>query len=339
MENLDNKNTLTDAASQKAEAVDVAPLELRPKKRKFITAGEHIHKWSTYIVLDWIVNTGFGVTFSYWGKFTEAGKKIWSQPITNFFDKALTPFIKNPEVRQKSAGFGNMFASIITGGMFIVPLLMGMENNKVKKSVAQFFDRMIYGKDKVENDPKFQQAYREMDAHPRKGFIMGMASRFAALAPELTIILIPATKQIANRLLFNHLEHASEFLGKKLGFGPASFKKLPLAEGEKRWKFIHENIALDFGLAGPYALMHAVFYSVFANIAFKIRSKDKSPAEPVNKATDTPLQDAVKMESPAEPQTAKFADKAEKKTRPAPKESYVVSELFRKAEPAQPAIS
>src|SRR6185295_17713940 len=132
------------------------------KKRDFISKGERIHKWSTYLGVDWVFNAAVGVSFAYWGKFTESGKKIWSGPLTKGFTAALKPIIKNPESLEKSVGKGNMFMSIIAGGMFTIPPLMILENNKVRKSIIKFYDGIIYGKDKVENDPKFQQAYNEI---------------------------------------------------------------------------------------------------------------------------------------------------------------------------------
>lgn len=266
---------LSDAAVRTADEINSGE-----KKRNFISKGEHLHKWSSYLAVDWIFNAAVGVTFAYWGKFTEAGRKIWSEPITRGFTKALTPFIKNVEQRQKSAGYGNIFMSIIAGGMFTIPPLMVLENNKIKKSIIKFWDRIIYGKDKVENDPKFQQAYDEIHEAPKKDFVTGVTSRFAALAPLLAIVLIPTTKKISNKIWFDHVEHASEAVATKVGFGAEkSFKNIPLPEAKSRWKFIHESVAMDFGLGVPYAVLHAFFYNMFASSKDKKKQEKQQAAE------------------------------------------------------------
>lgn len=231
----------------------------------FVTAGTRIHKWATYIGVDWVFNAASGVSFAYWGKFTESGQKYWSKPLTSFFEKVLKPFIKDPKKLETSVGRGNMFMSIIAGGMFTIPPLLVLENNSVRKSIAQFYDRMIYGKDKVENDPQFQEAYTEIEQTPKKDFISGMGARFVALSPLLAIVLIPKSNEFSKKIWFNHVERASEGLGHATGFSAKkSFGKLPLKEAKTRWDFIHESMAMDFGLGGPYAALHAIFYDMFS---------------------------------------------------------------------------
>jgi hypothetical protein len=64
-----------------------------------------------------------------------------------------------------------------------------------------------------------------------------------------------------------------------MGFSEKSFKSISLAEGKERWKFIHDSVAMDFGLGVPYAVMHAFFYNMFA-------SRKKNAAES-NDITET----------------------------------------------------
>lgn len=238
----------------------------KEKKRAFISKGETIHKWGTYYGVDWIFNTIVGVKFAYWGKFTESGQKNWTEPLTRGFTKLLKPIIKNPESLEQSVGKGNMFMSIIAGGMFTIPPLMALEHNKVRKWIVQKLDGVIYGKDTVENDPKFQQAYREIEETPKKDFVTGMTSRFAALAPLLAIVLIPKTRDLSNKIYFDHLSNGSEAIAKGLGFSAEKSIKAPSpAEAKKRWKFIYDSLAMDSGLCLPYAPLHAFFYNMFAN--------------------------------------------------------------------------
>jgi len=256
---------ITPVSDVLAEPESSLVADSNPKNRAFVSRGEKIHKWGTYLSIDWIFNAATGVGFAYWGKYTDLGKKIWSGPITEGFTKILKPFIKNPEYLKKSVGKGNMFMSIIAGGMFTIPPLMILENNKIRKSIIKYFDAIIYGKDRVENDPKFQTAYDEIDHAPKKDFAGGMASRFIALAPLLAMVLIPASRKISDKFWFDHVSKASEFTANKMGFREKSFKSIPLAEGKERWKFIHDSVAMDFGLGVPYAIMHAFFYNMFAS--------------------------------------------------------------------------
>ena len=266
-------------------------------KRSFVSKGERIHKLGTYLSVDWLLNAATGVGFAYWGKYSDLGKKMWSGPLTEGFSKLLSPVIKNPEYLKASVGKGNMFMSIIAGGMFTIPPLMALESKKVKLSITKTFDNLIYGKDKVENDPKFQEAYEEIEKAPDKKFMSGMTSRFVELSPLLAMVLIPVTQKFSSRIYFNHVEHGSEAVARKLGFSAEkSFKNITLPEAKERWKFIHESVAMDFGLGIPYAMLHAFFYNMFAG----------------NKKTANQVEPAVSTASPphAEPDArAEWANK------------------------------
>ncbi len=280
-------------ASATADAPETTPPAPGEAKGGTVTTGAKIHKWGTYLSVDWIFNTATGVSFAYWGKYTDTGKKFWSGPVTDAFTKALKPLIKDPAQLKKSAGYGNMFMSIIAGGMFTIPPLMALENNKVKKNITEFFDNMIYGKDKVANDPEIQASYKEIENAPKKDFFSGLTSRFTALAPLLAIVLIPTTKKIGNKMWFNHVEAASEFTAAKAGLSAEKvFAKLPAAEAKDRWKFIHESVAMDFGLGIPYAILHAVFYNKYANSKAQAKAEE-TPANAVEaKPADTTTVDA-----------------------------------------------
>jgi hypothetical protein len=330
MADLEEKSKALNQTSATAPAEIQKTLPEKPKteivdseKRAFVSAGEKIHKWSTYYGIDWIFNTTVGVGFAYWGKFKESGKRFWSEPLTKGFTKLLKPIIKDPVSLEKSVGKGNMFMSIIAGGMFTIPPLMLLENNKIRKSIIKFFDGMIYGKDKVENDPKFQQAYYEIEHAPKKDFWTGMTSRFAALAPLLAIVLIPKTRDVSNKIYFDHLSHGSDVIAKKIGFGPEkSFKGLPPAEAEQRWKFIHDSIAMDSGLCLPYAPLHAFFYNMFANSKGKKKKNiDEKPAEtPQAPQQAVPELTNNSTEGGSTPHTNKVAAK--------PRDAFTPSEKF-----------
>lgn len=266
------------------EAPDPATQEQAQQRctpqKPFVTPGQRIHKWGTYLSVDWIFNAMTGVSFAYWGKFTESGKRMWSGPISRGFKAALTPFIKHPENVAKSAEYGNIFMSIIAGGMFTLPPLLVLESKKCKKHIAQTADKALFGEEKVENDPQFQASYDAIDEAPKKDFSRGLTSRFTALAPLLAMVLIPTTRRISDKLWFNHVANASEAVAGKMGFSPASFKSISAAEAKDRWTFIHKSVAMDFGLGVPYAVMHAFFYNKFVAARDKTQAKqgDNTPA-------------------------------------------------------------
>lgn len=297
-------------------------------QKPFKTTGQKIHKWGTYLGMDWILNTAAGVGFAYWGKVTPTGKKWWSSHWEKFFDKALG-FIKDNDSRKYGVEKGNMFVSIIAGGMFIIPPLMVLENNKVKKSIAQFFDRRIYGKDKVENDPQFQAAYAAIDNEPKKDFWTGMKARFAALAPLLAFsVFIPFTRDGLQTYGFGPISNASEAVATKLGFKGEKLKQIVAMHDKKKnpvsaWKFIHDNVAFDAAQALPYAGMHAFFYDLFAK-----KKQDKAkPEQPLDKI----IADTKTEEAP-------IAAFAEKQDAPA---SHLAREANRRveAETATPTLS
>ena len=241
------------------------------RNRDFVSAGEQIHTWSTYLAVDWIYNTAVGVAFAYWGKYTKSGRKYWSEPVSNFFETVLKPFIKDEAHLKSSVKNGNLFASIIAGGMATIPPLLVLENNSVKRTITQFYDSIIYGKQKTETDPKFKKAYDEIEEQPTKDFLTGMTSRFAALAPLLAIVLIPFTKKISHDFYFSHIANASEKAAnavrvtEKTLFKNITEEELKIAGTQERWKYVHDAIAMDFGLGVWYAGLHGFFYNLFAN--------------------------------------------------------------------------
>ena len=294
------------APAPEQKVVDAAVPAAEQKTKPFVSAGSRIHNWSTYLGIDWLFNACVGVSFAYWGTFTESGQKYWSKPIGNFFETVLKPVIKDAKQLKSSAGYGSMFMSIIAGGMFTIPPLLILENNKVKKSIVQSYDRMIYGKEKVDSDPKFKESYDAIEQAPKKDFWTGLTSRFAALSPLLAIVLIPATKRFSNKIWFDHVEHGSEAVAKTMGFSAEkSFKTLAPEEAKQRWKFIHESVAMDFGLGVPYAILHEFFYNAFANGKDK---KDKS----TNAKEQVPVTVEAAPSAPADAapkQQASYADR------------------------------
>lgn len=315
------------AVTEEAEAAEPHT----PKKRPFVSKGEHIHKWSSYFGIDWFFNTFSGVTFAYWANFTKTGQKFWSGPITRSLDKIFTPLIKNDERRAGSVAKGNMFMGIVTGGMFTIPPLLILESKKVKLAIVKSLDRLIYGKDKVENDPKFQETYKEIEEAPKKNFGIGMLARATALSPLIASILIPAARKYSDKYYYQPVEQGFSSISKKIGLGPEkTFKKAPsdgvlLVNGEKAqpWKWVQESIAMDFGMGVLYAVMHAFFYNRFAT-AWAAHKEKKHPS------TETPAQNlqprpaAKEASVPEKPATSPEIHTAKQdKDTPSPQVSHV----------------
>lgn len=317
--------TLSDAAVKTNDK-----LNKDGKERAFVSKGEKLHKWVTYLSVDWVFNAAMGVAFAYGAKFTDFGQKYWSGPITEGFTKLLKPIIKDPKSLEKSVGNGNMFMSIIAGGMLTIPPLMILENPEVKKSIIKKYDEWIYGKETVANDPKFQQAYDEIQEAPKKGFWTGMLSRFAALAPLLATVVFTKPREISTKHYFSHISNASEAAAHGLGFSEKSFAGLPTAEAKKRWQFIHEGIAMDAGLGLPYAGLHAVFYNMFAGFKGKECKTETAP-----ELAAAPASNEIVPQAAAEP-----AKPESKKEELAASASHAARELSRRAETsAQAALT
>ena len=276
------------------------------KKSVFMTKGEKVHKWGTYLSVDWIFNAGAGAVFTYWAKFTPLGQKTWTNFWTKTFNAGLKPLIKNESHLATSVGMGNTFMSIIAGGMFTIPPLMALENNKVKKSIVQFVDKHIYGKETCETDPQIQQAHESIERAPPKNFFSGMTSRLAALAPLLALVLYRKTGDLLQTHLFDHIASGTKFTFTKLGFGEKKlFGKLAAEEGAKRWNSIHnEALGMDLGFGIPYAILHEFFYNMFSGQKKAkeqaIQGEDFEPSIALSTHTD--------VAPNPEPQTKRFTD-------------------------------
>jgi hypothetical protein len=303
-------------------------VEKGDKKRAFVSAGEHIDHWSKYLAIDWIYNASVGAVFAYWGRFTESGQKIWSKPVDWGFKKILTPFLKgHPEHLKWSVKQGNTFMSIIAGGMLTIPPLLVLEKPSVKLGVIKSLDRAIYGKERVENDPKFKQAYDEIEHAPKKDFWTGMTSRFAALAPLLASVLIPQSRDWLVKNVFAKVGATTKSVMSKAGLPKERlFKGFSPAEQTKRWNYIHDDaIAMDLSFGLPYAVLHAVFYNMFAKAKSKkdeataAQTKDKPKAADIKHPVATtvapaPLEVQVSSKpAPEQEESKKWAD-AEKHT-------------------------
>ena len=271
-----------------ASTVNTTDVNAKP----FVSWGQRLHNISTYLGVDWVFNAAAGVSFAYWGKVSQAGKQYWSGPIEKGFNRILRPIIKNPQSLEYSVHKGGMFLSIIAGGMFTIPPLLFLENNKVKNSITRTYDRLIYGKDTVDADPKFQTSYDAIENAPKKDFWTGMTSRFAALTPLLLVtVFIPKTRDWADKNYFSRLSDFSEHMAGKIGIKGEKLKAVEVGRtkegnGISAWKFIHDNIAFDAGLGIPYALLHDFFYNAFSGEKQKKKDAREPKASPLPALTE-----------------------------------------------------
>lgn len=303
------------------------------KRRAFISTGERFDHWSKYLTVDWVWNATSSACFAYWGKFTESGKKLWNEPVNKIFNFALKPMIKNPENLKAGVRWGNTFSSIIMGGLiFTIPPLLVLESKKVKLGLIKFYDRLFYGKDKVENDPKFQQAYSEIQEAPKKGFWANFISRYIALAPLLASVIYKPSREWLGANVFSHVATGTKATLSKVGLTPERlFKKFSPVEREVRWKYINEEaLSMDLAFGLPYAVMHSFFYNMLANTfaGRKSKSKDDVAANPQVESSDKKIASPVitatvapqisPEPAPSVQGSKKWADTAQHSEKPTP---------------------
>lgn len=297
----------------------------------FVSKGEVIHNEITYRGVDWFVNSAVGVAFSYATSKTEAGKKYFGKPVSAFFKKILSPVLKNPAHLEEGSKWGTMFASIMAGGTAIIPVMLKLENKETKKAIIRNLDEKIYGKEAVENDPKFAAAYKAIDEEPEKDFKTGMIARFIAIAPLITIASIPATNKPMIKYVYDPIGKMSKFVAEKMGIRPAKMMKegvMELVEGDpnlpkkfmSNWDYLHRTIGFDFGLTFFYAILHEMAFEGLSKMGVKNKpqSPQLNPSDNMatlkgnhSSATDNIPQPAEKSQDNNPPQSYSFTSKLE----------------------------
>jgi hypothetical protein len=287
-------------------------LPLVSPKKPFTSVGTRLHNEATYRGIDWILNSTVGVTFAYWAARTKGGEKYFGKPISGFFKKILKPFLRNDKATEEGAKWGTMFAGIMAGGFAIIPPMMVMENKNVKKGVIRWLDEKIYGEQRVKEDPKFEEAYKRIDAEPEKNFTDGMSSRLIAIVPLITVASIPATNKPLIKYLYDPIGKVSHWAMTKIGIKPDKMLregKLEHINGDPKtpkefqnnWDFLHRTIGFDFGLT--------IFYSIFHEIAYKTLAAFGKSGKKAKKATEE-LKPALESALPAEAEKAAQAAKS-----------------------------
>jgi hypothetical protein len=321
-----SQNSATVAAEMPAAEPKKENSTEKSSKKPFKSAGWKIHNELTYRGLDFFLNATIGVTFSYWAARTASGKKYFTKPVIGFFEKLLRPILSTPKAIHEGSKWGSNFVSILVGGMTIIPPMMLMENKKIKKGMVQGLDEMIYGKEKVENDPKFAEAYRAIDDEPKKGFWVGLGTRFLALAPLLALTVWPTTNKYLVTYLYEPIGKVSKGVFKVLNIQPRK-----MIEGyemihphgnialepvkETHWEFLHKNIGFDFGLSFIYAFVHEGLYKSFSGVRKKTDEKTAAPSAIVtvaNTGANTSTTNTSVVEASQDQPAGTFASKISK---------------------------
>jgi len=254
------------------------------EKEPFVSFGKKTHNEITYRGIDWLVNSAVGISFAYWASRTKMGRECFSEPVANATRAIMRMFTKNPQTIEKGAEGGMMFASITAGGTAIIPVMMTMENKKNKKGIIRWLDEKWYGKEAVAGDPKFQESYDAIDQEPHKSFGIGMASRFAALAPLIAITMTPSAHGFMSKQIYDRIANVSKWFSRKVGIKPGEEMLAPILNaktGEKisNWDFLHHTIGFDVGVTFFYSFLHEAAYKTLAKLGMKETDTDKESGQ------------------------------------------------------------
>jgi hypothetical protein len=165
-------------------------------------------------------------------------------------------------------------------------------------------DRTIYGKDTVEHDPKFVQAYQEMDNLPKKDFWAGMGARFIALTPIIaSTVHVPTHNKLTKywyEPIGKGLKATAKFLGiKERGFlGKMSAHGNNGGPADSNLSYIMKIASFDVGLTAIYSFLHEITYKFLARKEddHRIKKEEKKQVGLPNAdqvAVDEPQQQSV----------------------------------------------
>ncbi len=245
---------------------DNTPLKNKPKQRVMFdgarehpkTAGERIHNEITYRGVDWVVNTAVAVSFAIWSNRTHMGQNWFAKPVTNGFEKLVSPLAKDATQAKEWAGHGSTFASIMVGGTLIIPPMMILDKNRL--GIAEYFDRKIYGDKEVDTNERFAARYEAMVQRPEKGFWTGMGARVGVLTPMLWGHM--KYNNAMNRIMYQPIAKASKGICKTTGIKPNAFmeERFHGPKDQTTWDFMHTTLGMDLGLTFIYSYAHEWAY-------------------------------------------------------------------------------
>lgn len=155
------------------------------------TKGEGLFNKLTYTGVGYFGVTGFSVFLTWLIR----DSKWLSHHYENFTEKLVQGMEKTPLRRMSGFVYSNMtIATLFLGGTIVSVLpVKWLEDNKSK--IVKRFDRWLYGKEKVENDPEIKKAHAEMDAIPQQTWGSVTGSRVLAFGTTLGISLLMGSKE------------------------------------------------------------------------------------------------------------------------------------------------
>jgi len=273
----------TASPGQLAVGVHPHPASQNTGEPGFKSVGWRVHNELTYRGVDFLLNSTIGVALTYWSQRTHTGQTYFAKPVANFFKGFMKLFSKNPATLETGATAGSMFTSIILGGTAIIPPMIALENQKLKHAMVCSIDEMVYGKEAVENDPKFAELHDSITHEPKKNFATGMAARFAVLVPMLAATITPKANAFLEKHFYNHIANGTKFAARKMGIAPKNMMNT-VVDGKSNWDFLHHTIGFDFGLTFVYSFLHEYAFKAFA----MLERKDEPAAAP--EAQHAPLE-------------------------------------------------
>ncbi|MBX9726423.1 MAG: hypothetical protein K2X09_04080, partial [Rickettsiales bacterium] len=223
---------------------------------------------------------------------------FFTKPAEWAFGKLFSPFIKNPEILKKSISGGKDFLGIMVGGTLVNPIITSMEKHENKRSITQFFDRIIYGNKKVNDDEKFQRAYAEIDKEPVKDTSGVWISRAIAIAPLWAASFNPGVMKflssnevpLLKHINFNNISKLSEKTAETLHIKPGNWLNKTMVnpttgQSVSHWKALHGYIGFDYGMTIYYAILHAISFNAVANFKHKNKIKKDAHELPATEAS------------------------------------------------------
>jgi hypothetical protein len=272
-------------APQATEAAAKDSPELQ--KKPFVSWGKRIHNEITYRGVDWIFNSAVGVAFTYWSTRTNMGKKAFGEPVFNGFKKLLNNFYTDKGALEKGAQWGSNFVNIMVGGFTTIPPMMALENKDTKKKIIRGIDEVVYGKDTVKNDPKFEESYKEIDKEPKKDFWSGFWARWIAIAPLITAVSSEKVGIFLEEQLYDRIARGTKSVSSWLKIKPGKMAlegdMVPKKNGkpgekvwQSNWDYFHQIVGFDFGLTVFYSALHEMAYKFLARKKDDHKKEDKA---------------------------------------------------------------
>lgn len=246
---------------------------------EFKSFGWKAHNEITYRGVDFLLNSVIGITFAYWAQRTKAGLKYFGKPTESLGRMAIQPFTSDKASIEEGAKWGSRIASIIIGGTAIIPPMTFLENKKVKHAIVCGIDNMVYGKEAVENDPKFAELHNSINHEPKKDFVTGMLARFAVLIPMFAWTMTKKLNDPTIKYVYDPLARGTKHVAGSMGIKAPKMKST-IIDGQSNWDYLHQTISFDSFLTFVYSFLHEYSFKAFAAIRNPDKPDAPAPAKP-----------------------------------------------------------